>query len=163
VNTGALGDGGTSGGISVPMAAGQVESWGITYLGNSGSSDVVIERVDLVKPRNVRLVASYVVPITGHQDYGSWLGYPPAPNQPGVQWSRHSRAVGARLPPAHGLDHADLVTVIQPTGGPVAETQAIDAFYRKSGTQYHMQAHYQLVLLVGKKSCPANWPQKYPA
>ena len=161
VNTGPLGNGGTAGGICVPLAPGQVESWGITYLGNTGSSDAVIEKVGLVKARNARLVASYVVPITGNQEYGSWFGYPPPPqHQPGVDWSAHQRVPGASVAPAHGPDHADLVTVIQPTG-PLAEVQAIDVYYQESGTNYHLQTHYRFVLLVGQK-CTSNWPQKYP-
>jgi hypothetical protein len=162
VNTGPLGKGGTAGGVCVPLARGQVESWGITYLGNAGSSDAVIEKVDLVKARNARLVASYVVPITGSQEYGSWFGYPPAAHlPPGVDWSAHQHVPGANVAPAHGPDHADLVTVIQPTG-PLAEVQAIDVFYQESGTNYHLQTHYRFVLLVGQKSCPLDWPQKYP-
>jgi hypothetical protein len=161
VNTGPLGNGGTAGGICTPIAPGQVDSWGITYLGNTGSSDALIEKIDLVKPRNLRLVASYVVPITGHDDYGDILGYPPAHPQPGVDWPRHTLAAGTQLPPVHGMDHADLVTVIQPTGL-LAEAQAIDVFYQESGITYHMQTHYRFVFLVGQKTCPGNWPQRYP-
>jgi hypothetical protein len=165
VNTGPLGDGGTAGGICVPLAPGQVESWGITYLGNTGGSDAVIEKVALVKARNARLVASYVVPITGNNEYGSYFGYPPARHlEPGVDWRAHQRVPGASVAPARGLDHADLVTVIQPTGGPLAEVQAIDVFYRESGTNYHMQTHYRFVLLVGQglDVCQGDWPDKYP-
>ncbi|HUB37354.1 MAG TPA: hypothetical protein VMA72_00725 [Streptosporangiaceae bacterium] len=162
VNTGPLGNGGTAGGICSAIAPGQVDSWGITYLGNTGSSDVVIEKIALVKPRNLRLVASYVVPITGFREYGDNFGYPPAPYQPGVDWPRHTLAAGTHLPPAHGQDHADLVTVLKPSGGPVAEAQAIDVFYQAGGINYEMQTHYRFVFLVGQKSCPGNWPSKYP-
>jgi len=160
VNAGPLGNGGTVGGICVPLKPGQVESWGITYLGNTGSSDALIEKVGLVNARHARLVASYVVPITGNNEYGSWFGYPPPPDhQAGVDWKAHQRVPGASVAPEQGLHHADLVTVIQPTGPP-AEVQAIDVFYQESGTDYHMQTHYRFVLLVGKQ-CPDDWPQKY--
>jgi hypothetical protein len=161
MNTGPLGNGGTPGGICAPLAPGQPLSWGMTYLGNTGSSGAVIEKVDLVKPRNARLVASYVVPITGNNEYGSMAGYPP-PRQlpPGVEWGAHQRVPGASVAPAHGLDHADLLTVILPTEA-LAEVQAIDVFYRESGTNYQMQTHYRFVLLVGK-ACPDDWPDKYP-
>jgi hypothetical protein len=163
VNTGPLGDGGTPGGICVPIAPGRVMSWGITYLGNTGSSDAVIEKVALVKARNARLVATYVVPITGKNEYGQWWGYPPARHLPaGVDWRAHQRVPGASVAPAHGLEHADLVTVIQPAGGPLAQVQAIDVFYRESGINYHMQTHWQFVFLVGQTKCPDDWPQKYP-
>jgi hypothetical protein len=161
MNTGPLGNGGTAGGICAPLASGQPLSWGVTYLGNTGGSDAVIEKVDLVNARNARLVASYVVPITGNNEYGSIPGYPSARHlEPGVGWGAHQRVPGARVAPAQGRDHADLVTVILPTG-PLAEVQAIDVFYQESGTNYHMQTHYRFVLLVGK-ACPNDWPQKYP-
>jgi hypothetical protein len=163
VNTGPLGDGGTGGGICVPLAPGQVLSWGITYLGNTGSSDAVIEKVALVKARDARLVASYVVPITGNYEYGSWSGYPLLRRlPPGVDWRAHQGVPGGTVAPAHGLDHADLVTVIQPTGGALAEVQAIDIFYRESGINFHMQTHYRFVLLVGHATCTDDWPQQYP-
>jgi hypothetical protein len=161
MNTGPLGNGGTPGGICAPVASGQPLSWGITYLGNTGGSDAVIEKVALVNPRNARLVASYVVPITGNNEYGSMPGYPPPQHlPPGVHWGAHQSVPGARVTPAQGRDHADLVTVILPTG-PLAEVQAIDVVYQEFCTNYHMQTHYRFVLLVGK-ACPDNWPDKYP-
>lgn len=93
VNTGPLGNGGTAGGICSPIAPGQVDSWGITYLGNTGSSDAVIEKIALVKPRNLRLVASYVVPITGYREYGDNFGYPR------LRISRESTGRGTRSQP----------------------------------------------------------------
>jgi hypothetical protein len=162
MNTGPLGNGGTPGGICVPIGQGQVLSWGITYLGNTGSSEAVIDKVGLVKARNARLAAAYVVPITGRNEYGSGFGYPPAQHlPPGVDWPAHKPATGARVPPARGVDHADLITVIQPTG-PLAEVQAIDVFYQESGAKYHLQTRYRFVLLVGQTTCPSDWQQKYP-
>jgi hypothetical protein len=40
------------------------------------------------RARHLRIVDAYVVPITGSQEYGSWFGYPPAPYQRGVEWTR---------------------------------------------------------------------------
>ena len=74
MNTGPLGNGGTAGGICVPLAPGQPLSWGITYLGNTGGSDAVIEKVDLVNAKDARLAATYVVPITGLNEYGGLAG-----------------------------------------------------------------------------------------
>jgi hypothetical protein len=162
VNTGPLGDGGSAGGICIPIKAGQVESWGITELVNSDHSSAVIEKVTLVSASRLRLAASYVVPITGNLEYGSWFGYPPAPRQRGVEWSQHSTANGARVAPRKGPRHADLVTVLRPTGS-IAQLQAIRVTYQQAGQQYLFQTRYRIVLLVGKKNCPANWQHKYPA
>lgn len=162
VNSGPLGDGGDPGGICVPIRPGQVESWGITELINTGRSNAVIETTRLDSARRLRIVDAYVVPITGPQEYGSWFGYPPAPYQRGVEWSQRTRAKGARVPPRSGSRHADLLIVLQPAG-PVAKARGITVLYREGGTQYELRTHYRFVLLVGKKTCPTNWPAKYPA
>ena len=162
LNTGPLGNGGSEGGICVPLAQGEPLSWGVTYLGNSGGSDAVIEKVDLVNAKDARLVATYVVPIKGLNEYGGLAGYPAGQHlESGVDWAARQGVPGGTVTPVHGHDHADLVTVILPTG-PVAEAQAIDVFYREDGTNYHMQTHYRFVLLVGQKQCSDNWSQKYP-
>jgi len=159
IDTGPLGNGGDPGGLCSFLAPGVVLSYGATLLENTGQSAVVVQKVDLVQPRHLQLVASYVVPTRGNFEVGVWDGFPPGP-QPGVEWSQRMRAAGARIPPAHGTHRADLLTVLKPTG-PVAEAQAIDVFYREGGQQYHMQTHVRFVLLVGRH-CPANWPLKYP-
>jgi hypothetical protein len=162
VNSGPLGDGGNPGGICVPIRPGQVESWGITELVNTGRSNAVVETTRLDNARHLRIVDAYVVPITGSQEYGSWFGYPPAPHQRGVEWTRHTRAKGARVLPHIGSKDADLLIVLQPAG-PVAEALGITVLYREGGTQYELRTRYRFVLLVGKKTCPASWPAKYPA
>ncbi len=163
VNTGPLGKGGTSGGICQPVRPGNVVSWGQTDLFNTGSSDAIIESVSLVQPQHVRLIAAYVVPITGLLDYGDWNGPPQrVPHQAGVQWARHTRARGAHVPPRHGLPHADLVAVLKPTAR-VAKALALRVRYREAGTQYVMQTNFRLVFLWdGPNACPSNWPRKYP-
>jgi len=154
INTGPLGNGGTQGGICAYLPpSNPVLTYGIIDLHNAGSANAVIENVALVRPRHLRLAAAYVVPITGHQDYGVWEGYPPVRHQAGVEWSQHQQAKGARLPPAHSKsDHANLVEVLQPTG-PVGTAQATDIFYREGRTQYHLRNIYWFKLLVGRE-CP---------
>jgi hypothetical protein len=161
VDTGPLGSGGIAGGICIPIRAGQVESWGITELVNSGQSSAVIDKVTLVNARRVRLAASCVVPITGNLEYGSWFGYPPAPRQKGVEWSQHSAANGAQVAPRRDTRHADLVVVLRPTGS-AAQVQAIRVAYQEANNRSLLQTHYRILLLVGKKTCPTNWQEKYP-
>ncbi len=163
VNTGPLGKGGTSGGICQPVRPGQVVSWGQTDLFNTGSSDAIIESVSLVQPQHVRLIAAYVVPITGLLDYGDWNGPPQrVPHLAGVQWARHTRARGAHVPPRHGLPHADLVAVLKPTAR-VAKALALRVRYREAGTQYVMQTNFRLVFLWGGLNvCASNCPRKFP-
>ena len=162
VNTGPLGDGGTGGGICIPVPHGQVESWGITALENRGTSSVTIEKVTIVGAKHLQLAAAYVVPITGKVDYGSWPGYPPPPrDQKGVEWDRHAAADGARVAPMVGGRHADLVAVLKPTAR-VARIMAINVLYKEGGTEYQMQTHYPILLLTGGvKACAGDWSTKY--
>jgi hypothetical protein len=150
VDTGPLGSGGIAGSICIPIRTGQVESWGITELVNSGHSSVVIDKVTLINARRVRLAASYVVPITGNLEFGSWFGYPPAPRQKGVEWSQHAVANGARVAPHRGPRHADLVVVLRPTGSG-AQVQAIRVAYQEANNRFLLQTHYRILFLVGKK------------
>ncbi len=160
VDTGPLGKGSDPGGICGFLHPGEVFSYGETFLQNTGGSDAVITKVDLVHARNLRLVASYVVPIKANWDMGAGGGFP-LPPEPGIEWSQRAIAVGAAIPPpAHGVRHYDLLTVLKPTG-PLARAEGIDVFYQEAGTRYHMQTDYRFVLFVGKQ-CPDNWPLKYP-
>jgi hypothetical protein len=157
VDTGPLGDGGVGGGICAPIRPGGVMSWGITVLRNSGNSNAIIKKVSLVGADNMQLAASYVVPITGKEDYGAWPGYPPAPPHRGVEWARHSLANGARIPPDRGLRHANLLTVMKPMAQ-VSKVLAIDVLYRESGTDYELLTHYPIVIVLGGiNACPDNW------
>lgn len=160
-NDGPLGNGGSAGGICIPIRAGQVESWGVTEFVNNGQSDAVIEKITLVKARRVHLTASYIVPITGSLEYGSWFGYPPAPPQKGVEWSQHSAVKGARIAPRIGSRHSNLLAVLRPNGS-VAQLQAIRVAYREANKQFLFQTHYRILLLVGRNNCPADWQQKFP-
>lgn len=149
VNDGPLGNGGTSGSICAVVRPGTVLSYGITDLRNTGSSPVVIEKVRLIGARHLRMVAAWVVPITGHRDYGVWDGYPPAPRQNGVMWSQHVPTAGARIEPSHGPAHANLVQVLQPTA-PVGKAEGTDVVYRAGGTQYQMVVDYGFRLIVSR-------------
>ena len=60
-----------------------------------------------------------------------------------------------------GGRHANLEAVLKPTAR-VSKTLAIDLTYRDGGTQYRMQTHYPLLILIGRlKACAGNWPKKY--
>src|SRR5450755_4370524 len=59
----------------------------------------VVEKVALADSHGLRMLAAYVVPITGHTLYGILTGFPPAAHlPPGVQWSQRQRADGATIP-----------------------------------------------------------------
>ena len=72
---------------------------------------------------------------------------------------RSTRWLMARnVAPMVGGRHANLVVVLKPTA-PVSKTLAIDLTYREGGTQYRMQTHYPLLILIGVlRACAGNWP-----
>jgi hypothetical protein len=163
VNTGPLGDGGTGGGICVPVHHGQVFSWGFTPLENRGTSAATIEKVTVIDAKHMQVVAAYVVPITGHMDYGAIRGYPPPPrNQKGVEWDQHAKAAGARVAPMVGGRHADLVLVLKPTAR-IALIMAINVLYKENGIECEMQTHYAVLILNNgnMNGCSGDWSTKY--
>jgi hypothetical protein len=79
---------------------------------NAGPA-AVIDKVSLTRPRLLRMLDAYAVPITGMSLYGDWIG-PPKPREAsaGVMWSLRRHAKGARIPRTPQHDLVDLVLVI---------------------------------------------------
>lgn len=98
-NTGPFGNGGTYGEECVFIPHGAVLSYGFEEFRNSGGATATVDKVALANSRGIRMLAAYVVPITGHDLYGVLFGYPPSAHLPhGVQWSQRQRADGATIP-----------------------------------------------------------------
>lgn len=153
INTGPFGNGGGQGGICSPVGPGGVLSYGGQEFRNSGPDTGFIDKVTLYRPRELRLVAAYVVPITGRDLYGNWVGYPPAARavkQPGVQWAQRQRADSARIPPAHGHGVTNLLLVLKPTGK-VGTAQGIDVYYREAGQLYHLRTGFVLKVITARQ------------
>ena len=112
VNTGPFGGGGDSSSLCVPVGRGGVLSYGLNAFTNTGGT-ARIERVALTDPHDLRIVAAYVVPVTGNTLYGVLSGYPPARGLPAdVQWDRRQRANGAAIPHSRGIQY-NLVLVLK--------------------------------------------------
>ena len=66
-----------------------------------------------------------------------------------------------RVPPMIGGRHANLVAVLKPTAR-VSKLLAIDVTYREGRSEYRMQTHYPIVIILGGiNSCRGNWSKKY--
>ncbi len=155
VNTGPLGNGGGSGEVTAPVCRGGVLSYGFQSFRNSGPATAVVEKVSLDSPRHLRMLAAYIVAITGYDLFGVLRGFPSAiwarhPQQ-GVQWPKRQRAGGALLPPSPRPAHDvyNLVLVVKPAGNS-GTARAIDIWYRESGQQYHMRTGFTLKVFAGR-------------
>jgi hypothetical protein len=150
VNTGPFGNGGgvTEGWCS-PAPLKTYTAGGIAVIGNSGPA-AVIDAVRLDHLRGLRLLATYVVPQTGRDEFGDWNGIPSPRELPlGVQWSKRQRAQGARIPPEHGLDVTDLVLVVRLVGK-VGSASGIDVYYHTADGHYHLHLNHSLELVSAR-------------
>ena len=147
VNTGPFGGGGDSSSLCVPVGRGGVLSYGLNAFTNTGGT-ARIERVALTDPHDLRIVAVYVVPVTGNTLYGVLSGYPPARGLPAdVQWDRRQRANGAAIPHSRGIQY-NLVLVLKPAGTK-GTARSVDVFYRAAGQDYHLQTTTRIEVLAG--------------
>jgi len=155
VNTGPFGNGGTPGTECVRLSPGNVLSYGFEEFSNNGTSQAVINKVALADAHGLRVLAAYVVPITGHILYGVLQGYPPARHlDAGVQWAERQKANGARIPPSHGHDVNNLVLVLQPTVK-LGSARGIEVFYSEAGQQYDLRTATRVVISVSAP-CPSQ-------
>jgi hypothetical protein len=148
VNTGPFGGGGEPGSLCVPVGRGGVLSYGFDAFSNTGRT-ATIERVALTDPHGLRMLAAYVVPITGHTLYGVLTGYPPARGLPAdVHWDRRQPANGAVIPHSRGTQY-NLVLVLKPAGTK-GTARSVDVFYRAAGQEYHLQTTTRIEVLAGR-------------
>jgi hypothetical protein len=123
-----------------------VLSYAVEEFSNGGSQTAVITSVALVRPENLRVLAAYVVPITGHYLIGVMPGFPPSHLGPGVQWSHRQRAVGARIPPS-GDVVTNLLLVLKPTTE-TGSAQGVQVYYEVSGQEYIWQTSTEVTVKV---------------
>jgi hypothetical protein len=153
-NSGPLGGQGSTGiNCGIVYGRGGVLSYGFIEFANSSTSPVVITKVSLADPRGLRMLAAYVVPITGDDLYGLLPGYPPAKHlSAGVQWSERQRADGATIKHSRGQDVVNLVAVLKPTRNP-GWARGIKIYYHSSdGQRYLLRQGVQILVSINR--CP---------
>lgn len=85
---------------------------GIDLLRNRGDEAITVTDVSLVRPRNLELVRTWLVPIyhdksDGTKNYvGTWPSYPPPASEVKPEWVNRVPAKGATLPPGDQLGPA---------------------------------------------------------
>jgi len=153
-NSGPLGGQGSTGINCAPVnGRGGVVSYGTIEFANSSASPVVITKVSLADPRGLRMLAAYVVPVTGDTISGFVQGYPSAKTMPpGEQWALRQRADGAAIKHSRGHDVTNLIAVLKPTRNP-GWARGINIYYHSSGGQRYL-LRQGLQILVGVNRCP---------
>jgi hypothetical protein len=154
-NSGPLGGQGSSGiSCASTNGPGGVVSYGIEFA-NSSASPVVIDKVSLADPRALRMLAAYVVPVTGDSIIGIVQGHPPGKLMPSDEhWSQRQRADGARIKHSRGQDVINLIAVLKPTRNP-GWARGINIYYHSSGGQrYLLRQGLQILVFINR--CPSN-------
>jgi hypothetical protein len=154
VNTGPFGgQGETIGRECVPIKSGQIFTYGSVDVRNSGPQ-AVIDKVALARPRTLRLLAAWAVPVTGDLLYGDQLGYPPGHmKMPGFQWAMRMKPDGAVVPHArHHNDVTNIVLVLQPVGDR-GSALGVDVFYHVGSQQYHYRSGIGLTVVTPPLRC----------
>jgi hypothetical protein len=141
---GSFGNGGpNSGTVGQCVPPGQVAYSGFEDFPNTGGT-ATIDRVTLVDPRHLHLVAAWVIPTPNPGvGVGVGQGYPTASSvasdTPGLRWEFRQRIPGAVVRHTRGQESINLVIVIKPSGN-VGTAKAIDLYYQTAGTHYLLQA-----------------------
>jgi len=155
-NSGPLGGQGSTGiNCASVIGRGGVLTYAFIEFANTSASPVVITKVTLADPRGLRMLAAYVVPITGDTLYGLRPGYPSARGMPsGEQWAQRQRADGATVKHSRGQDVINLVAVLKPTRNP-GWARGINIYYHSSGGQrYLLRQGVQILVFINR--CPDN-------
>ena len=155
-NSGPLGGQGSTGINCAPVnGRGGVVSYGTIEFANSSASPVFITKVSLADPRGLRMLAAYVVPVTGDSISGFVQGYPSAKRMPsGELWSERQRADGATIEHSRGQDVTNLIAVLKPARNP-GWARGINIYYHSSnGQQYLLRQGLQILVAINR--CPDN-------
>jgi hypothetical protein len=141
----------SSGGICVHTRPGGVAFDGFEQFPNTGGP-ATITKVRLVHPRNLRLVAAWVLPTSGVlEGVGVGAGYPTASgiaaNGTGARWALRERIPGAVVQHTRGHHAIALVIVTKPSGK-VGSSKAIDLYYESAGKHYLLNFPYGFTVKV---------------
>jgi len=144
----------SSGGFCVPVARpGEVGYDAYEEFPNTGGR-ATIDKVRLMHPRHLRLVAAWVLPISDPgQRIGLGAGYPTASrihaDVPGARWDLRRRIPGAVVQHTPGQQTIELLIVAKPLGK-FGTSTAVDLYYESAGTHYLLHFPYGFSVRVGR-------------
>jgi hypothetical protein len=123
-----------------------IPGWIITYgtegVRNTGPAVATIQKLGYVHPRNLKVLATFVVPPRGNDLYGERNGYPP-------KWLLAERRMTVR--PVKGnapSDYSNAILVTRLTG-PVGHADAVYLDYKENGKLYRLRLITSLTLKHG--------------
>jgi hypothetical protein len=127
---------------------------GLSFSNSGGPAR--IDKVTLVDPHDLQVVAEWVVRITGHDLIGVMGGYPPTGAKGlgpgslalGIHWATRQRADGATIVHIPYPDAINLVLVLRATGVKgTAKTVYVD--YESGGVKYRRDLAVAIELFSG--------------
>lgn len=133
--------------VCAPVEAGH-DGYSIgDWLINEGSADITVTGVELVRPKNMSLMGTVVLPDTERPqqlaELGAWYGFPPVVNDSEREyWDRNNRpAVGAIIAPG---ERVNLIQGLQPTD--TASVKGAKVTYTYQGQDLWAQTPTELIV-----------------
>jgi hypothetical protein len=139
----------SGGGDCAPARIGQPVSFGDEQFTNHGHATLVLDRVGLSQPRNVRLIGSIAVP--GTDGIGVVHGFPPRYRELPPTWKHRQPVHGFRLAPGKSFQ---MVLGVVATGGRPARSPGMVIHYHDPAGRYVAVDHFAMIIAVGRRECP---------
>jgi hypothetical protein len=137
----------------IPVPRNGVGTFAPLAFGNTGGP-ARITKVTLVGAHHLKIVAAWVIPITGSDLMGVFSGYPPGPpfaRSPGIEWNRRQHADRAVIPHLPGQAVYNLILVLRPSGAQ-GTASSEDIYYQSGGTQYLLNLGIGIQLINGNQN-----------
>jgi hypothetical protein len=150
VDGGPLGPQDNPGTACLPGRPGHGNTDGLESYVNSGPGIVIIDRVSLASPRNLRLAGAYIVP--GRYAVGTWGTFPPPAGQlpKGVKWAERRLPAGTHVLPGQRVN---VVVGVAPTRDTSGSTAGILVWYHDRHTYYERRSSIRVAIKVSPARC----------
>jgi hypothetical protein len=148
--SGPLGPPGNPATQCLPGRPGHANTQGVQNFTNTSHDTLVIDRVTLGAPHNIRLTGVFLVP--GRWLVGTWATFPPPANKllRGVQWSKRRQPAGTRVLPGHWIN---VVVGLEPTSRPAGSTSGIEIFYHDGRAHYELRSRVRTIIRLPPSRC----------
>lgn len=128
---------------------GEPETFGDERFTNHGHTTVVLDRVGLRHPYNMRLIGSYAVPGAG-QLVGVARGFPPRYSGIPPAWKHRQQVHGFRLAPGKSFN---MVLGVEATGAPRVRSPGMVIYYHDPAGSYVIDDRFAMIIAVGGRQC----------
>jgi hypothetical protein len=127
---------------------GQAVTFADEVFTNHSHATVVLDRVALRRPRDMRLLGSYAVP--GISMVGVVRGFPPTNSGLPSTWKHRQRVRGFRLAPGRSFN---MVLGAAATGAPTARSPGMAIHYHDPAGSYVLEDRFAMLIVVGGRRC----------